>query len=60
MQQIMEAIRWFQDNWVTIGVALWSIEKGLEIIVTLTPWKGDDNLGVIVGNVLRRIFPKSA
>lgn len=49
---------WLTHNWVTLVASLWAFEKLLEVVATLTPWKWDDNLGVILGNILKRFFPK--
>ena len=37
---------------------LWTLEKVLEVISRLTPWKWDDNLGVILANLLRKLGGK--
>lgn len=52
-------IQWVQQNWVQLGIALWGLEKVLEAVVVLTPWKGDDNLGVILAKLLKNIWPKA-
>jgi len=38
--------------------ALWLLEKALEAIAVLTPWKWDDNLGVILAKILKFIDEK--
>ena len=37
---------------------LWSIDQLLKLIAPLTPWKLDDNLADILGNLLSKFFPK--
>lgn len=49
---------WLANNWTTVVAALWAFEKLLEVISTLTPWKWDDNIGVILGKILKSFFPK--
>ena len=44
--------------WVTLGVFLWAVEKVLEFVSTITPWKWDDNLGVIFGKLLQRLWKR--
>ncbi len=52
----MDILDQMYQHWVAIGVALWGFEKVLEIITTVTPWKWDDNLGVIVGKWLVKLW----
>lgn len=54
----MQIVHFIQNNWVQIGICLWAFEKFLEVLATLTPWKWDDNLGVILGKFLAQFFPK--
>jgi hypothetical protein len=35
--------------------ALWLVEKALEAISVLTPWKWDDNIGIILGKILKAL-----
>lgn len=37
---------------------LWAIDQLLKVVSPLTPWKIDDNLSDILGNLLSRFFPK--
>jgi len=48
----MDIIGFISNNWVSIVAALWAFEKFLEAVSVLTPWKWDDNLGVILGKLL--------
>lgn len=41
--------------WVAV---LWSIDQLLKVVAPLTPWKLDDNLADILGNLLAKFFPK--
>jgi hypothetical protein len=45
-------MNWILENWVSVVAALWALEKFLELFSTLTPWKWDDNVGVILGKLL--------
>lgn len=52
-------------SWVlTHGTAIvaigWGVEKVLEMVAVLTPWKWDDNLGVLLAKVLQNFAPKPA
>lgn len=37
---------------------LWSLDQLLKLIAPLTPWKLDDNIADILGNLLGKFFPK--
>lgn len=50
---------WLMQNWVSIGVALWALEKALELIARLTPWKWDDNIGVILAKFIQLFWKKT-
>lgn len=49
----MDAILAFLQNAAPWVAALWLLEKALEAISVLTPWKWDDNIGVILGKILK-------
>ena len=49
---------WVTTNWVNIVAALWTIDQLLKIIAPLTPWKVDDNIADMFGNLLARFLPK--
>ena len=55
----MDIFGWFTTHWVSLGVALWGLEKALEVLVTITPWKWDDNLGVILGKLISKLWKKT-
>lgn len=38
--------------WIAAG---WLLEKALEAISVLTPWKWDDNIGVLLAKILKAI-----
>ena len=55
----MEAIgAYLTANWIGIVAALWALEKFLELVSQLTPWKWDDNIGIILGKFLKMFFPQ--
>lgn len=43
---------WITSHLPEIIAIGWALEKFLELVATLTPWKWDDNLGVILGKLL--------
>jgi hypothetical protein len=51
-------MEWITAHWIEIVAALWALEKLLETVSTITPWKWDDNIGIILGKILRTFFPK--
>jgi hypothetical protein len=55
MEIIKDVIAWVTAHAVELIALGWALEKVLEIIGRLTPWKWDDNLGVIIGKLLARI-----
>ncbi len=54
-----EAIKFVTDNWVAIVAGLWAFEQFLRIIAPMTPWKADDNIVKILGDLLTKFFPKA-
>ena len=49
---------WLNDHWVGLVAAAWAFEKLLEAIGTLTGNKIVDNVGVMLGNLLK-FFPST-
>jgi hypothetical protein len=45
-------------TWVALGTLLWTLEKVLEFVGTVTPWRWDDNLGVLLGNLVNRLWKR--
>jgi hypothetical protein len=54
----MAIFAWLHGHWAELIALGWAIEKVLEIVATLTPWKGDDNLGILLGKFLGRFSKK--
>lgn len=57
MEVINSVFKFFTENWVQLGVALWLLEQAFRILSKITPWKWDDNLVDIVAKVLSALFP---
>lgn len=58
MELLNSFVAWFQTNWGSVAVAVWSIDQALKIIAKLTPWGWDDNVADFIGNLIAKIFPK--
>lgn len=58
MEYIKDAIAWVSGHAVELVALGWALEKVLEIVSRLTPWKWDDNLGVLLANLLSKISKK--
>lgn len=43
---------------VKLVALLFLLEKFLSFITALTPWKWDDNIGVILANLVKRLVKK--
>lgn len=55
----MEAIFSFITNHgVELVAILWTIDQLLKLVSKLTPWKWDDNLSDILGDLLAKFFRK--
>ena len=53
MDNIIAMVTSILTNLVPWVAALWLLEKALEAIAVLTPWKWDDNVGVILAKILK-------
>lgn len=58
MDNIIGNVLVFLGNLTPWVAALWLLEKALEAISVLTPWKWDDNVGVILAKILKFIEEK--
>jgi hypothetical protein len=58
-QYVTDIWAWWQTDGIKLAaetvVFLYALEKFLEFVTTITPWKWDDNLGVIVGKLALRV-----
>lgn len=55
MDQILP---WITAHGVQVVAIGWAVEKFLEVVSVLTPWKWDDNLGILLAKVLQNFSPK--
>ncbi len=56
----MNPLQWIITNAATLVALLWSIEKILEIVGTLTGNKQIDNIGVLLATWLKQLFPNQS
>ena len=57
MEWFTGAITWVASHTVQFAAVGWAIEKLLEVVSVLTPWKWDDNLGVLLAKILQKFAP---
>lgn len=55
MENLLSNLGTILTNLTPWIAALWLLEKALEAISVLTPWKWDDNIGIILGKILKAI-----
>lgn len=53
----MNIVQWAITNGATLVALLWTVEKALEIVGTLTGNKQIDNIGVLLATWLQKLFP---